>query len=359
MANRQLQRSVLLQTLYEWDLRGFDNQALLTYLTYTAQSFNELETKDMKELESMTTEIAKKRVVIDEIIQKAAPTWPLEKIAITDRNVLRIGLYELVFGDREQVPPKVAINEAIELGKRFGGPKSGKFINGVIGAVYREIGEPGKDETTKSKMPDVAYEDMPVDEKGAAVIFSIDEHDIIRIGMVHDIFGYWTLSKGGLEKGESAEEGTIREVKEETNWDVLETINELGENEYIAYPPEKGPTRKHVTYFLMKTAYTQPILKSNSGGLDDVRWFRLGEIADLNIYDDVSQMLIKSIEIITNLDTENNSLEKELGATHPNLSAPDLSSKTVAELTEIAQDRELTGYSNLKKEDLINLIISS
>ena len=83
---------------------------------------------------------------IDEIISKAAPQWPLEQITIVDRNVLRLGLYELIFSNREEVPPKVAINEAIELAKTFGGESSGKFINGVLGTVYRELGEPGKEE---------------------------------------------------------------------------------------------------------------------------------------------------------------------------------------------------------------------
>lgn len=358
MANRQLQRSVLLQTLYEWDMRGFDNQALSTYLTYTAEKFNALDEEDKEQLQGIANEITKKRVVIDEIIEKAAPMWPLEKIAITDRNVLRIGLYELLFGDHEEVPHKVAINEAIELGKRFGGPKSGKFINGVIGAVYREIGEPGKDDTTKAKMPEVAYEDMPVEKKGAAVVFSIDEHNTIRIGMVHDVFGYWTLSKGGIAEGLTPEEGTIKKIKSETNWDITETLAELGENEYIAYPPEKGPTRKQVTYFLMKAPYTQPVLGNDSGGLDDVRWFTLNEIADLNIYNDVSQMLIKSIEIITE-STGDTSSEKELGAAQPNLRAPDLSLKSLEELQEIAKDREIPEYENLDREALINRIISS
>ena len=83
---------------------------------------------------------------LDEIITKSAPQWPIEQITIVDRNVLRLGLLELLFSKREEVPPKVAINEAIELGKTFGGESSGKFVNGVLGTVYREIGEPGKDE---------------------------------------------------------------------------------------------------------------------------------------------------------------------------------------------------------------------
>ena len=83
---------------------------------------------------------------MDKIIEKSAPEWPVSQITIIDRNVLRLGLFELLFGNREEVPPKVAINEAIELAKTFGGDSSGRFINGVLGTVYREIGEPRKDE---------------------------------------------------------------------------------------------------------------------------------------------------------------------------------------------------------------------
>ncbi|MEK7503749.1 MAG: transcription antitermination factor NusB, partial [Patescibacteria group bacterium] len=76
---------------------------------------------------------------IDKIIEKAAPEWPLDQITIVDRNVLRIGLFELLYSNKEEVPPKVAINEAIELAKTFGGESSGKFINGVLGTVFKEI----------------------------------------------------------------------------------------------------------------------------------------------------------------------------------------------------------------------------
>jgi N utilization substance protein B len=76
---------------------------------------------------------------IDDIIVKSAPEWPLNQITIVDRNVLRIGIYELLFGDKEQVPPKVAINEAIELAKGYGGESSGRFVNGVLGTIFREM----------------------------------------------------------------------------------------------------------------------------------------------------------------------------------------------------------------------------
>lgn len=303
MANRQRERNVLLQALYEWDMRGYDNQAVLSYLEYTAEHFNDLEKKEYESLQESLQETVKKRAILDDIIEKAAPSWPLDKISVTDRNVLRLGLVELLFGDRNEVPPKVAINEAIELAKRYGGPKSGRFVNGVIGAVYREIGEPGKDDQGSPTMADVAYNDMPIEQKGAAVVYSIDDSGVIRIGMVHDVFGYWTLSKGGIADGEDKETGTIRKIKEETNWDVT-IIAHLGENEYIAYPPEKGPTRKQVDYYLAKSEYTVPTLGNDSGGLNDVRWFNLDEIADLTMYEDVSQMIAQSIEIITGNTSE-------------------------------------------------------
>ena len=90
---------------------------------------------------SLLANVLAKKDEVDAVMVKAAPEWPLDKIAPVDRNVLRIGLYELLFGDKSAVPPKVAVNEAIELAKSFGGETSGKFVNGVLGTVYRDIGD--------------------------------------------------------------------------------------------------------------------------------------------------------------------------------------------------------------------------
>lgn len=138
MASRHLSRSIAMQSLYEWDFFGKQPDAL-----------NKIVEKNIKEygpgLEDKTfvwqlVEGARDHLVqIDKIIEKAAPEWPIEQITIIDRNVLRMGLYELLFGNKDEVPPKVAINEAIELAKTFGGESSGKFINGVLGTVYKEI----------------------------------------------------------------------------------------------------------------------------------------------------------------------------------------------------------------------------
>src|SRR3989344_2750713 len=144
MANRHLSRSTVLQALFEWDFRNISHEEAVKVLVRDALEFAP-GVEDTSFMQSLLNNILKKQDELDKIIEKAAPDWPLDKISIIDRNILRIGLHELLFADRDEVPAKVAINEAIELAKTFGGENSGKFINGVLGSVYKEIGEPGKD----------------------------------------------------------------------------------------------------------------------------------------------------------------------------------------------------------------------
>lgn len=126
-----------MQSLYEWDFYGRKGD-LEKIVRKNMEEFGP-ELRDKGFVHQLTKGIVENISQIDKIIEKAAPEWPIEKIALIDRNVLRIGLYELLFGDKKTVPPKVAINEAIELAKNFGSENSGKFINGVLGAVFREL----------------------------------------------------------------------------------------------------------------------------------------------------------------------------------------------------------------------------
>jgi N utilization substance protein B len=153
MSSRHLARSIVLQSLYEWDFRKKSQKELKKILERNIKELGP-DIKDVNFIHGLIKGVVKFRPKIDKIIEKAAPEWPIEQITIVDRNVLRIGLYELLFGDRKEVPPKVAINEAIELAKAYSGESSGKFINGVLGTIYREIGEPGKDEKPKTKSND-------------------------------------------------------------------------------------------------------------------------------------------------------------------------------------------------------------
>jgi len=137
MATRHLARSVVLQSFFEWDF--YKRKADL--IKIVERNLNEF-APGIDEPEfvwRLVNGIIEHIDELDTIITKAAPEWPMEQIAIVDRNVLRIGLYELLHADQNEVPPKVAINEAIEVAKNYGGPNSGKFINGVLGTIYKEI----------------------------------------------------------------------------------------------------------------------------------------------------------------------------------------------------------------------------
>ncbi len=137
MASRHLSRSIVVQSLYEWDFYN-KQRDLNSIIERNIEDFG----PGLEELDfiwELVAGVIKHLDKIDKIIEKAAPEWPIAQIPIVDRNVLRIGLYELLYSNKEEVPPKVAINEAIELAKTFSGQISGKFINGVLGTVYKEI----------------------------------------------------------------------------------------------------------------------------------------------------------------------------------------------------------------------------
>jgi len=139
MASRHLSRSIAMQSLYEWDFSG-EKSDLEKIVERNIEEFGP-GLEDENFIWQLVTGVVEHLKEINEIISKAAPQWPLSQISIIDRNVLRIGIYELLYEDKAAVPPKVAINEAIELAKAFGGENSGKFINGVLGTVYKEIEE--------------------------------------------------------------------------------------------------------------------------------------------------------------------------------------------------------------------------
>lgn len=296
MANRHLARSIVVQSLFEADFNHKSADEAVEIFRRNAQEFAP-GMSDFSFMENLMRQVLVKRGDLDNIIVKAAPDWPLDKISVVDRNILRLGLYELIFADRKEVPPKVAINEAIELSKTFGGDTSSKFVNGVLGAVYKEMGEPGKDETSKKKsLKDMPDHLAPLEKLGGAVVYARHEDDIY-LALVHDVFGHWTLSKGRLEADEKEEEGTIREVKEEIGLDV--TIQEkLGENEYIAFHPETGKKKKHVFYFLAEAKFQDLKLEEGNGGLDDAKWFKLADILDLNFYNDILPIVTNAINIL-------------------------------------------------------------
>jgi transcription antitermination protein NusB len=289
MANRHLARSVVLQTLFEWDTTQASEKEAREMLARNVAEFGG-DDVDNPFMDKLLTGVLAKREDLDTVIAKAAPDWPLDRIAPIDRNILRLGLFELLFADRSQVPAKVAINEAIELAKTFGGDSSGRFVNGVLGAVYKELGEPGKDEQGKKK---VKREELPLEKMGGGIAYA--KHDgQYYLALVHDVFGHWTLSKGHIDKDASPEEGVKRVLKEELGLDAV-VESQIGENEYIASHPEKGKVVKHVWFFLARCSF-DPLVLKKSGGLDDAKWFRLQDIIDLNFYDDMLPIVTQAVQ---------------------------------------------------------------
>ncbi len=315
MANRHLSRSIVLQTLFEWDFSVPEKSSVVT------DELKKILDRNLKEFApgleddnfvmKLLVDVLKKHTVIDKIIEKAAPDWPIDKISVVDRNILRIGLTELLFGDRAQVPPKVAINEAIELAKTFGGENSGKFVNGVLGSVYKEIGEPDKEHKKsqdknsadhKESKEKVNIAELPIENLGGALVYAkkparLGGNGNVVFAFVHDVFGYWTLSKGKIEEGGDLKEGAVKAIKKEIGLDV-KIEEQLGTNEYVATHPAKGKSLKKVVYFLASSEYKELELEK-SGGLDGARWFEMSEVPELRIYNDIIPLIAKAVEIIT------------------------------------------------------------
>lgn len=303
MANRHLARSVVLQVLFERDSSDgkLTLDEALSRLADYAKEFGARES-DLPFMQNLLKTTVAKQKEIDEVIMRAAPEWPLDKIAAIDRNILRLGLTELLFADRTQVPAKVAINEAIELAKTFGSASSGRFVNGVLGAVYVELGEPGKtDGGARKKEVSKGGGKMPVEELIGGVVYARDGGEIY-LALVHDIFGHWTLCKGKLQEGESHENGVKRKSKEEVGLEC--TVEEqLGENEYIANDSKAsgGKKKRHATYFLARAEFKDLTLKKE-GGLDDAQWFPLASVGDLNFYDDILPVVTRAINLLAQKD---------------------------------------------------------
>jgi len=297
MANRHLARSVVLQVLFERDSLGgaMTNQSVFARLADYAKEFGARDS-DMPFMKGLVETVIAKQKEIDGVIVGAAPEWPLEKIAAVDRNILRLGLAELLYADKTQVPGRVAINEAIELAKSFGGASSSRFVNGVLGAVYVELGEPDKNDGHAGRKK-IGPGKMPTEHLAGAVVYSRSK-DGIYLAFVHDIFGHWTISKGRVEENEDVRAGAIREIKEEMNLDI-KIVQELGVNEYVANDPkiDGGKKRKRVTYFLAESPFTELRLGS-SGGLDDAQWFPMADVGNLNFYDDTLKIIIPAINIL-------------------------------------------------------------
>lgn len=148
MPNRHLARTIALQTLFEWDFKEKKKEQIDEIIKYNFDAFAP-EFDDHNFTEKLVKGVVDNIEEIDNYIATYAPQWPIEQITNVDRNILRVGIFELIFD--QNIPAKVAINEAIEIGKTFGGESSGTFINGVLGSIYAKIGPMEKTEDKEAQ----------------------------------------------------------------------------------------------------------------------------------------------------------------------------------------------------------------
>ena len=285
MANRHLARTIALQTLFEWDFlkgekSGKDIKEIFSYIKEEfAPDFD-----DQGFSFSLIENIVKKRNELDNIITSFAPEWPIDQITISDRNVLRIGVYELKMD--QDIPPKVAINEAIELAKAFGGDSSGKFVNGVLGSIYKEMVKKGEKQDLGSQ---------GIREMSAGGMVYRKEDDGYYFVLILDAYDKWTFPKGHVDKGEKEEEAALREIGEETGLVNLKSDGYLGETEVKVHKPEEKPFRKLIKYYLVAT--TDAELKvPDTKELKDVKWYTAQEALEVLGYENAKDIFNTGLE---------------------------------------------------------------
>ncbi len=282
MANRHLARTIALQTLYEWDF----NQGRRDVAEIVEQNKKEFapDFDDQGFSLELVKNVIQNEKTIDALIMRFAPEWPLEQITTTDRNVLRLGIYELKMC--VDIPPKVAINEAIELAKAFGGDASGKFVNGVLGSIYKEMINQGEKQSLSSQ---------GIKEVSAGGVVYRQGEDGYYFVLILDAYDKWTFPKGHVDSNEDPEEAALREVREETGLEKMLLVEYLGETEVKVHRPNEKPFRKLIKYFLIK-AMSEELRVPQTSELKDVRWFSRQEVLDKLGYENAQEIFAKGLE---------------------------------------------------------------
>lgn len=285
MANRHLARTIALQTLFEWDFLGSKKKSknIKEIFDYIKKEFAP-DFDDQGFAFNLIKNITAKQKELDNIITSFAPEWPIDQITITDRNVLRIGVYELKIDP--DIPPKVAINEAIELAKAFGGDSSGKFVNGVLGSIYKEMVKKGEKQDLGSQ---------GIREMSAGGMVYRKEEDGYYFTLILDAYDKWTFPKGHVDKGEAEEKAALREISEETGLGNLKSDGYLGETEVKVHKPSEKPFRKLIKYYLVSTTDTE-LKIPDTNELKDVKWYTAKEALDILGYDNAKDIFTTGLK---------------------------------------------------------------
>lgn len=284
MSNRHLSRTIALQTLFEWDFNSH-NQNLTDLLERNLQEFAP-GFDDQDFAKNIINGIIKNQEQIDQLITTYAPEWPLDQITPIDRNTLRVGIFELRYCP--EIPPKVAINESIELAKNFSGQSSGKFVNGVLGSIFKAMQAAGEKKE---------FEQEPQRELSCGGIVHARHNDKDLFVLVLDGYNKWTFPKGKIEPEENMEQAAIREVGEEIGIKDLTITNYIGNIDIKVSQPNKMPTPKTVHYFTMETEY-KPLELEKHPGILDGQWVTAEQALTLISYENAKEIFTKALSLI-------------------------------------------------------------
>lgn len=276
MSNRHLARTLVLQSLFQWD---FNDQA---------ENIHEILENNKKEFapdfddqnfsDNLLIKVVNNVGEIDSLIKKYAPEWPLELITMIDRNVLRMGIYELKIA--ADIPPKVAINEAIELAKTYGGESSGKFVNGVLGSIFKAMQEEGQKKE---------FEVEPPREYSAGGVVFRKEGNNYKFILVLDAYDKWTFPKGHIEENEDKEQAAEREVCEETGIKNTKNLGYLGSIDIKVNEPNKRPVPKTVLYYLIETP-DQNLSVTTEPEIKEARWVTKETLKEMISYENAKEI---------------------------------------------------------------------
>lgn len=279
MSNRHLGRTLALQTLFEWDFHG-QKKDVLNCLKYVQENFAP-EYDDHGFTQGLISGVVEKLTELNDFITRYAKDWPLDQINIVDRNVLRLGIYELKYST---LPHKVVINESIELAKAYGGPSSGRFVNGVLGSVYRELEGQGI-------LPRAGAEpELVVSQISAGGVIIRPAQDGAQVLLIKDGIGRFTFPKGKAQEGEDLKEVARREIADETGLKQFEVHSEVGKIQVTVNEPGKEPVRKQVHYFLMTTNESELNIKIGRG-VTGGGWYPLDSAEQIVSYENARVIL--------------------------------------------------------------------
>ncbi len=295
MITRRESRGIALQTLFYNDFKQ-DKEWKDNY-EYALSDFFDAKEDDGKKVErikkdeysfNLVKNVLEKKTLLDDIIKKAAVDWPLEKISIINRNILRIGIFELLF-DKE-IPTAIAANEAIILSKIFNNSeKDDQFISGVLGAVSEAAGFDDESKKRIEKEKKIKYGFLPFVEKNKK----------IKIALVYNIFGKWTLPKGSINQEFPNEAEAIRAIAKDKFNIEGEVLEKIGGHTYSAGIVNDKKIIKTINYFLLKVSNLDQIkLNPKLEGLTEIKFFNFDEIDGLEIYDDIKGFINNAKKIL-------------------------------------------------------------